>query len=127
MWTKHGALGSLAGYRSHLLRSPLPYAKSRCFGRCSRSVLEAAAQVSVFLRALSGPTCSTLLYARLRASSDIVIQSMPAVVHSDMRNGPPNTWRVYQTQGTRFQPEPRPNGRKKGSARKSAMGHQSMI
>src|SRR5262249_61948164 len=24
----------------------------------------------------SGPTCSTLLYARLRASSDIVIQSM---------------------------------------------------
>src|SRR5262249_3361217 len=37
---------------------------------------EAAAQPSVFLRALSGPTCSTLLYARLRASSDIVIQSM---------------------------------------------------
>src|SRR5262249_16712308 len=31
---------------------------------------------SVFLRALSGPTCSTLLYARLRASSDMVIQSM---------------------------------------------------
>jgi hypothetical protein len=28
-----------------------------------------------YLRALSGPTCSTLLYARLRASSDIVIQS----------------------------------------------------
>ena len=35
-----------------------------------------------FLRAFSGPTCSTLLYARLRSSSDIVIQSMPAVGHS---------------------------------------------
>src|SRR5262249_56739026 len=44
--------------------------------RCSRSVFEAAAQPSVLLRAFSGPTCSTLLYARLRASSDIVIQSM---------------------------------------------------
>src|SRR5262249_47112234 len=51
-------------------------------GRCSRSFFEAAAQPSVFLRAFSGPTCSTLLYARLRSSSDIVIQSMPAVGHS---------------------------------------------
>jgi hypothetical protein len=34
-----------------------------------------------FLRALSGPTCSTLLYARLRTSSDMVIQSIPALGH----------------------------------------------
>src|SRR5262249_61243617 len=47
---------------------------------CSGSVFEGAAQPSVFLRAFSGPTCSTLLYARLRSSSDIVIQSMPAVL-----------------------------------------------
>src|SRR3974390_721538 len=76
MCTKHGAFGSFAGYKSHLLRSPFPWDKSRCFGRCWRSVCEAAANSSVFLRAFSGPTCSTLLYARLRASSDIVIQSM---------------------------------------------------
>src|SRR5262245_7783427 len=37
---------------------------------------------AVSTRAKSSPTCSPLLYAKLRASSDMVIQSMPAAGHS---------------------------------------------
>src|SRR5579864_2527871 len=79
MWTKQGVLGSLPGNRSHLVHSPSAYGKARCCERCARSAADAAFQPSVIFRATSGPTCIVLLKAKLRASSDMVSQSMSFV------------------------------------------------
>ena len=68
--------------KSHLLRSPFPSPSRDAASAFWRSVFEAAAQPSVFLRAFYQRTVLTLLYARLRASSDIVIKMIPAVEHS---------------------------------------------